>query len=135
MKGKSGIVALALSVLICVSLIVLFNSQYENLKESHSIAVGTIVNSGGGGKGSAGKATIYYSFLHNGKQIEDSDWTKELSRATIQDSLIGKSFPVLVGKGWFGINSVILITPHDFNRYAITFPDSLKWIIPLLIEN
>jgi hypothetical protein len=90
------------------------------------------------------KGTIFYYYKQNStdtifqynyvvKGISHSG-TLNFSKDITKDSLVGKTFPVIYDTtAKNGNNSILaaclLITPDDFKKYNIPFPDSLKWVL------
>ena len=46
---------------------------------------------------------------------------------------IGKTFPAMYSPN--KDNLEVLITPKDFKKFKIPFPDSLNWVIPYVLKN
>jgi len=64
-----------------------------------------------------------YQYIYKGKKYTDNASTnvKKLNL------FIGKTFPVLFSPKTK--NSELLISPEDFEKFRIIFPDSLLWIL------
>ncbi|MBK6829042.1 MAG: hypothetical protein IPG86_20270 [Chitinophagaceae bacterium] len=74
-------------------------------------------------KGSS-NGSLYGEFVYKGKKY------RLLSPTTYGwglHNLIGKTFPAMFSAKNEKIE--ILITPEDFKKFKIPFPDSLKWVI------
>ncbi|RYG11440.1 MAG: hypothetical protein EOO07_20595 [Chitinophagaceae bacterium] len=70
-----------------------------------------------------GSPTYKYKFMYNDQQFlgESSTGVKKLN------FFIGKKFPVIFSPGT--LNSELLISPQDFKKFGIPFPDSLNWVV------
>ncbi len=118
-------------VLLVLAILYLIAAYYsEQLKEDHLLTTGVVIDysRGCGGRSTHGQQ-IYYQFYVNGISFKNSQKKQELP-CGIGRFLVGKSFPVVYRKFWFGDLSTYLITPRDFEAYGYSFPDSLKWILP-----
>jgi len=69
---------------------------------------------------------VDYTFSYNGKQYKGSTGYPELT-TRFCESLIGRSFPVLVRPKDIN-NNKMLLTQQTFQIYGKEQPDSLKWI-------
>ena len=74
--------------------------------------------------------------IKHGYQIDYEFFVEGVKRAgslsssryeSIKNELIGKSFPVIF-KSDDPSFSEILVFPEDFERYKLSFPDSLRWV-------
>jgi hypothetical protein len=70
---------------------------------------------------------LQYEFYYNGKKIIDNNATGVFRG---NRNFENKYFPVMYDP-MFGA-SELLITPTDFEKYSIPFPDSLNWVLPYL---
>lgn len=76
--------------------------------------------------------TIFqYTYTLNGIMYTN---TLNVATSVIKDSLIGKTLPVIYDTTAKNVKNstfaaCLLITPDDFKKYNIPFPDSLKWVL------
>jgi hypothetical protein len=120
-QDKIAVVIILFIGILSVLFLVYRNKQ---LKSDGVIVYGTII-----GHGHSAKSPVLefkYSFAYEGK-IHES-WSD--ARVDYSSDFIGKTFPVKyspkLGSG------EMLITPRDFAKYGLLFPDSLKWVLPYL---
>jgi hypothetical protein len=95
----------------------------------HSMTTGVITKADGGGRGNFGPG-IKYEFQVDGR-IYLGSRTHSYLRYSIDD-FVGKAFPVIYRKNWYGVEDMILIVPYDFEYYGHPFPDSLIWVLPYI---
>jgi hypothetical protein len=70
---------------------------------------------------------IKYSFVYNKTSYENSKGAKELNYSDVRQFLINREFPlILLPEN--PDNNELLIFKHDFQKYNLPYPDSLKWI-------
>ncbi len=77
---------------------------------------------------------VDYIFEVNGKTYNGngiySENTLPLANTGI---LLGKTFPVIYYTGMPALaNSILLLPDDDCQQYGISYPDSLKWVLPLM---
>lgn len=117
---------IAIVIILFIGILSLLFLIYRNnqLKSDGGIVYGTII-----GYGHSAKSPVLefkYSFAYNGKLYES--WSD--ARVHYLSDFIGKTFPVRYSPR-LGIGEM-LITPRDFAKYDLPFPDSLKWVLPYL---
>jgi hypothetical protein len=98
----------------------------KELKSDGVIVFGKIIDHGPTAKSSV--LDFKYSFVYKGKTYEN--WSS--TRVNYSPVFIGKTFPVQYSPK-LDIGEM-LITPRDFAKYKLPFPDSLKWVLPYVIK-
>jgi hypothetical protein len=73
---------------------------------------------------------INYTFKIGDKEYKNTGLYPNVY-ASKGDNLVGKSFPVVYDKDDEN-NNMMLITPKNFERFNIPFPDSLEWVLKYL---
>lgn len=118
--------------LIVVAIVILLASYHGNqFRKNHFMTTGVVIKCDHGGKGNFGPGIYYEYYIDNKWSGNGSRRAGELPYG-IGKVILGKSFPVAYQKYWYGYEEAILITPRDFELYGHPFPDSLKWILPLM---
>lgn len=125
--SKGNIVGFIVLAILFIGVVVLRNWTQDDLKKNGVLVKAKIVLVNFGGKGSNGG--FQCKFDYKGKTIEHA------SPSTVKSgkyNFIGKSFPGMYspGTGTFEI----LITPTDFEKFNIPFPDSLNWVMEYVID-
>jgi hypothetical protein len=71
-----------------------------------------------------------------GYSIKDSNYIAEqnVPIGAIKDSFLGKTFPVIYDttaahSTYYPFAAYLLITPADFKKFNMAFPDSLHWVL------
>ena len=119
---KGEIIGLIVFISFILWAIIARNVNQSNLLQNGKLINARILSWATPGKGGT-VYNLFCEFEYNGKQY------KLFSPTTYGgnlDSLIGKTF-----SGMFSSSQdvfEILITPTDFEKYNIPFPDSLEWI-------
>jgi hypothetical protein len=125
MDKKSFIACIVLIGLFIIS-IIWTNKDHDELKKKGVIVEAQIIRVNLGGKTSGGFQCL---ITYNGKK-------KELpSPSTLVKGsfdFIGKTFPAMYLPGKDMLE--ILITPRDFEKFNIPFPDSLNWVMPYVLK-
>jgi hypothetical protein len=119
---KQDKIAISIILIIAVFCVLFLIYRNRQLKNDGIIVYGKII-----GHGYSAKSPILefkYSFVYKGKIYER--WGD--ARVDYSSDFIGKTFPVQYSPK-LGIGEM-LITPRDFAKYGLPFPDSLKWVLP-----
>lgn len=102
------------------------NKDHDELKKKGVIVEAKIIRVNFGGKTSGGFQCL----------IKYKNEEKELSSPStlVKGSFdfIGKTFPAMYLPGKDILE--ILITPRDFEKFNIPFPDSLNWVMPYVLK-
>lgn len=111
---------IAISVFLAIAILCVVWLIYRDkeLKSNGVIVLGKIID-----HGHSAKSTVLefkYAFQYEGKTYEN--WSG--ARVNYSSDFIGKTFPVQYSPK-LDIGE-ILITPRDFAKYGLPFPDSLK---------
>jgi len=80
------------------------------------------------GSGSKMSLTLKYEFYYKGEKIIRSNAFGPIRG---NDDFVGRYFPVMYSPN-LGGQSQLLITPDDFIRFNLPYPDSLKWVLVYL---
>lgn len=120
------IVFLILAILICIDLIKKKKIN-SDLRNNGTFVSGKILSFD-----NAGKSLIQVNFLviDNKDTFRYSNFHQGLL-GRFESFLTGKSFPVIRKSNDKGTNR-ILITPKDFAELSLSYPDSLKWVLPYI---
>ncbi len=131
---KNKKVRVVFFLMICAIILLLIFLHGRQMRENHLLTIGQIVkcDEGSGSRGNFG-LNIHYQYHVNGKVLYGSRRHSYL-RCDFGKFIVGKSFPVVYRKYWFGYEENIMITPKDFEYYRHSFPDSLKWISKYIDE-
>ena len=70
---------------------------------------------------------LRYQFTYNREKVVDNNATGVYSG---KNEFIGKYFPVIYDP--ILKMSELLVTPSDFKKYNLLYPDSLRWVLPFL---
>lgn len=70
---------------------------------------------------------VNYKFNYLNKEYSSDESYGDLTMGDCETYLANKKCKIILNKKNPGNNS-ILLTPDDFERYDIPFPDSLKWV-------
>jgi hypothetical protein len=105
-----------------------FNNR-PHPEEDGELIQGTICDCGTYRRGSAGaiKIKVRYSI---GDSIIYGYSSHGVMTNTCIKHFLGRTFPVLVSRKYN--YSRLLITREDFADFSLPFPDSLKWVTPLV---
>jgi hypothetical protein len=92
----------------------------KKLKDCNTIIVGYLFD------------RVYYKFpyLRYSYKIKDKIYIGSYDNSK-NNALLENYFPVVVSCD-DPENSQILIEPEDFEKFGMSFPDSLSWVIPIL---
>lgn len=123
---KKSLIGGFIVFVLFIGLIVWRNTNQRNLKEHGVLVTAKILRVNIGGRVSGGfQCAINY---HN-KYLELPS-PSSVKRKNFD--FIGKTFPAM----FLPTNETleILITPVDFEKFNIPFPDSLKWVMEYVIE-
>jgi hypothetical protein len=121
MKKQDKITILVFLTIAILSVLWLIYRD-KQLKSNGVIVFGKIIDHGYSAKSPV--LDFKYSFLYKGKAYEN--WSS--TRVNYSPVFIGKTFPVRYSPK-LDIGEM-LITPRDFAKYGLPFPDSLKWVLP-----
>jgi len=121
------------SLIACIVLIGLFiisiiwtNKDHDELKKKGVIVEAKIIRVNFGGKTSGGfQCLITY-------KGENKELPSPSSLVSSKIYFIGKTFPAMYLPGKDILE--ILITPRDFEKFNIPFPDSLNWVMPYVLR-
>ena len=117
---------IAILLLLCLFIFCRNRMQYD-LKRNGIMVKARIARVNIGGKGSGG---FQCNFNFQGKTYE------EPSPSTLNSGVydfIGKTFPAIYSPKYEALE--ILITPTDFEKFDIPFPDSLNWVMKYVINH
>ncbi len=124
MTMKSNKLSLLIVIILFVAVILIIKVREINLNK-HGILLNAKTTEWV--TGSKMSMDLRYEFYYNGKKIIDNNATGNFrGNRNFED----KYFPVMYDSE-LGM-SQLLITPADFEKYNIPFPDSLKWVLPYL---
>lgn len=125
MDKKSFFACIVLIGLFIIS-IIWTNKDHNDLKKNGVIVEAQIIRVNLGGKTSGGFQCL----------IKYKNEEKELSSPSTllkgSFDFIGKTFPAMYLPGKDILE--ILITPRDFEKFNIPFPDSLNWVMPYVLK-
>ncbi len=125
-KLKASIYANKKSV-IFLCCFILFAASYTSISKydliyNGKLITGTVVDISNHSKSSL--EDLVFNYMSDGKQKKSST-----SLSIKQpNQLIGKSFPVIIST--VTGQTELLVTPMQFKKYRLPFPDSLKWVLP-----
>ena len=123
---KKSLLVCFIGLLLFIGVIVWINVNQQNLKQNGVLVSAKILRVNYGGKVSGGfQCAINYQ----------NKYLKLPSPSTLKRGnfdFIGKNFPAM----FLPTNETleILITPVDFEKFNMPFPDSLKWVMEYVIE-
>lgn len=123
---KKSVIAIIVFGLVFLFLIFLRYNRQSDLKKHGVIVNAKITMVNFGGKVSGGfECLIYY----NGTEKKLSS-PSSIRKGSID--FIGKTFPAMYLPGKDVLE--ILITPKDFEKFNMPFPDSLNWVMPYVLK-
>jgi len=125
-NGIPTFIAFIFIFLLFILVIFWRNMIQEDLKKNGVIVNAEIIKVNVGGKVSGG---FQCRFNFKGEMYEES------SPSTLHSGVydfIGKTFPAMYSRKHDALE--ILITPTDFEKFNIPFPDSLNWVMKYVIE-
>lgn len=102
-------------------------NERTNLLKEHNIGSCVIDNIKTVGREQIISVKYHFNFENNLYHGESVYNRKEIKFENIK-LLNNKSFPVIFKKRMYGMSSIILIFPKEFNDFSIPFPDSLKFV-------
>jgi hypothetical protein len=100
--------------------------EFNELLLHHSNSTGTIVECYSQRRGGIG---MKYTFYANGEILDGHSGLIDITRKRCNEKFVGKTFTVLYEIG-DPENNEILISPNDFKRFQLPFPDTLEWVTP-----
>lgn len=106
-----------------LTILILFSCDYKEIEKNKEITFGIINDYSKHYRSYAFSPN--YSYIVNG--VEYKGVSYHVFNLNYWDAYNGKSFPIV----YSSINpqkSIMLITPHDFKRWEMEFPDSLNWV-------
>ena len=123
---KKSIITCIIGLGLFIGLIIWRNSNQNDLKKHGVIVEAQIIRVNLGGRTSGGFQCL----------IKYKNKEKELpSPSTLvkgSSYFVGKTFPAMYLPGKDILE--ILITPRDFEKFNIPFPDSLNWVMPYVLK-
>lgn len=127
MSQRKAVLIFLLVIAVIAGIVgMLHRSGIERIKQSETQSVGYVYRANRAlGKYSRG-VLIYYRYVVDGKQYERTANKADLHKAAASTFLI-KNFTVRYERS-DPENSLILITPNDFEKIGLPFPDSLAWV-------
>jgi hypothetical protein len=123
---KQDKITFSVFLIIAIFIVLLALFRDKQLKSNGVIVFGKIIDHGYTSRSAV--LDFKYSFLYKGKTYEN--WSS--TRVNYSPVFIGKTFPVQYSPK-LNIGEM-LITPRDFAKYKLPFPDSLKWVLPYIIK-
>lgn len=123
---RKSIVAIVIFGIFFISLIFLRSYRQNDLKKHGVIVEAKIIMVNFGGKVSGG-----FGCLINYNGVEKSLSSPSSIRKGSID-FIGKTFPAMYLPGSRVLE--VLITPKDFEKFGMPFPDSLNWVMPYVLK-
>jgi hypothetical protein len=113
-------ILIAIFIVTCIAVLYTFVLQYD-LKHYGIVATGIVIDDAFPAK-SARMEFKYKIFFKGKERVGFSD-----AGVYNPGEFYGKSFTVIVST--LTGRSVILITPDQFKKFNIPYPDSLKWVL------
>lgn len=118
---KSNIIKLVFVLIFLAPFLLIRKSLEREIKKCHKLSKGRVTDisysrSGGG---------LLYEYSVNDHIL------KGTYGATHYQELLGKEFPVIYSCEDSSY-AHMLIYPDDFKKYGYKFPDSLKWVLPII---
>ena len=104
-------------------ILILFSCKYKEIEKNKEFTIGVITSYSKHYRSNA--FTPNYTYKVNG--IEYSGGHYKDFNMNYWSSYENKVFPVVYSTK-NPQKSIILITPHDFERWGLEFPDSLDWV-------
>ena len=124
--SKRNWVGLILIISLIIGLIIYRIIAQNDLKRNGIIVQAKILSVNFGGKASGGfQCLIKY-------KGDEKELPSPSSLANAKTYFIGKVFPAMYAHKTNTLE--ILITPQDFEKFNIPFPDSLKWVMPYVLK-
>ena len=117
-------IAVCVAIIFFAFLIYYSNKIHDNILQNKVMTSAIVISTGY----NRISITLSCKFYVNGVEYKGSGAVPLFSDA---DKLIGKSFPLIYSSKDPHDNS-LLITPDDFKRFNLAFPDSLYWVKGLL---
>ena len=128
-KIKTKIFYVSMTTLVLLFVIFCLTARHL-LEQNHLITYGDVLEIRHTGR--ANLVRVGYRYYIGNKF---HDFSKEYSSSVIsvKDSKVfeGKSFPVVYYPK-FPYLEAMLIFPEDFEQFHVPFPDSIRWILPLM---
>ena len=125
MDKKSFIVCI-IGLGLFIVLIIWRNANQNDLKKNGVLVEAQILTVNSGGRTSGGFECL---ITYKGEKKELSS-PSTLVKGSVY--FIGKTFPAMYLPGKDILE--ILITPRDFEKFNIPFPDSLNWVMPYVLK-
>lgn len=124
--NKKSLVVMAVGLCLLIAFIIARNLNQDDLKKNGVIVQAKIVRVNFGGKLSGGFNCL---IDYKGEHIELPS-SSSLKRNKF--NFVGKTFPAM----YLPSNETleVLITPVDFKKFNIPFPDSLNWVMQYVLE-
>jgi len=117
---KKSFIALLIMVGLFVAVIILRNNDQNDLKKKGVIVQAKILRVNFGGKVSGGFNCVI-NYKNKEKELPS---VSSLQRGKFY--FIGKTFPAMYSPNTDILE--VLITPSDFEKFNLPFPDSLSWV-------
>lgn len=127
MKTNRNFFFIFLSIVIFFT-IVLYSTNKRTIKmagvtnNSKILKARVIGTEHSGNRNNSLKIIVKYEYLNTEYETEEVKYQLET-----YTPVINKEFPIIIDSLNVS-NSYILVSPSDFNRFNISFPDSLNWI-------
>jgi len=120
---KNKLVTLGLFSVIF--LLIISALVYNQFKSNELRQNGIILNARiiGIGLVTKGSPTFNYMFNYNGEEFSNESSTGVRKK----NVFIGRTFPIIFSPKTK--DSELLISPKDFEKFGILFPDSLRWVL------
>lgn len=123
---RKSIIAIAIFGICFILLIFLRIYRQNDLKKDGVLVNAKILRVNFGGKVSGGFDCL---INYNGGEKELSS-PSSIRKGSVD--FIGKTFPAMFLPGTNVL--VVLITPKDFEKFNLPFPDSLNWVMPYVLK-
>ena len=128
MKERTkNIIGFSLFFILIISFIIVRITLQNDLKANGIIVNAKIIRVAIGGKGSGG----FICTLSYNNEAKETSTPTTLKKGWYD--MIGHTFPGMYSPKTGTLE--VLITPTDFEKFNIPFPDSLKWVIKYTIDN
>jgi len=124
--GKQNLISFIIIVITLGGGLFLTYYYSNDLKHNGVIVTTKILNVNSGGKMPGGFNCLV---KYNGKLFERPSGTS-IYRGRFD--FVGKTFPAIYSPNTNSLK--ILITPGDFEKFNIPFPDSLKWVLSYISD-
>jgi hypothetical protein len=125
--GIPTLIVFIITTFLFVLLIFYRNRIQTDLKNHGTLVNAKIIRVNSGGRTSGGFECI---FSYQGKVLEQPS-PSTLQKGTF--NFVNKTFPAMYSRKYQTLE--VLITPTDFEKYNIPFPDSLNWVMPYVLNN